>query len=311
MADSRETPIGDAGSVLHAWEPAFLDLFPEGASLRLLWQQGAWTEGPSYLPLTRSVIFSDIPNDRQLLYSEVSGDVHVWRGGQRHFVNGTTPDGSGGLLMCEHGTRSLTCLSHDGQRSVLADHFEGGRLNSPNDVVVHPDGSIWFTDPTYGIEFPDQGNSGETEQEGSFVYRYAPDTGLLSAMIRDCAYPNGLAFSPDGTQLYVADSAGSRSPGDKRHIRVFDLGSNGQLTGGDVLARCPNGVFDGFRVDHAGRLWASARDGVYVLTPHGDVMGRIATPQTVSNLCFGGPEHDRLYITATTSLLVIDLAQPA
>ncbi|WP_114008389.1 SMP-30/gluconolactonase/LRE family protein [Cohaesibacter intestini] len=311
MTDSRKAAIGDAGSVLTAFEPAFLRLFPEGASLQALWQQGKWTEGPSYLPLTQSLIFSDIPNDRQMLYSEPSGAVHVWRGGQRHFVNGTVPDAAGGVLLCEHGTRSLTRLSPDGKRQILADRFEGRRLNSPNDVVEHRDGSIWFTDPTYGIEFPDQGNPGEQEQEGSFVYRYDPKTTRLSAVIRDCAYPNGLAFSPDGTHLYVADSGGSRSPGNQRHIRVFDLDSDGQLSGGKIFAHCPNGVFDGFRVDRSGRLWASARDGVYVLSALGDVMGRIATPQTVSNLCFGGPRRDKLYITATTSLLAIDLAQPA
>ncbi len=296
--------------MLTAFEPGFSDLFPEKGSLRVLWSEGKWTEGPSYLPLTRSVVFSDIPNDRQMLYSELSGEVHVWRGGHRQFVNGTTPDAAGGLILCEHGTRSLTLLSHDGRRVVLADRFEGGRLNSPNDVVQHPDGSIWFTDPTYGIEFPDQGNPGEKEQKGSFVYRYDPGTGELSAMIRDFAYPNGLAFSPDGTRLYVADSAGSRSPGDKRHIRAFNLDSNGQLTGGEIFVRCLNGVFDGFRVDRAGRLWASARDGVYVISESGEVMGRIATPQTVSNLCFGGPDRDLLYITATSDLLVINLVGP-
>ncbi|SNY92254.1 gluconolactonase [Cohaesibacter sp. ES.047] len=310
MTDRLEIGIGDAGSVLTAYEPAFLDLFPADTRLRALWRQGTWTEGPSYLSATRSVIFSDIPNDCQMHYSELSGEVNVWRGGQRHFVNGTTPDAAGGLLMCEHGTRSLTRLSHEGKREILADRFDGGRLNSPNDVVQHLDGSIWFTDPTYGIEFPDQGNPGKKEQEGSFVYRFDPKSEKLSAMIRDCAYPNGLAFSPDASRLYVADSGGSRSPGDERHIRVFDLGDNGQLSGGDIFVRCPNGVFDGFRVDRTGRLWASARDGVYIISERGTVLGRIATPETVSNLCFGGPDQDRLYITATSSLLVINLAHP-
>jgi gluconolactonase len=289
-----------------AFEPAFRRFVRDGEPLRQLWGDGRWTEGPVHLPLTRAVVFSDIPNDRQMLYSELSGLTHELRGGRRHFTNGATLDRQGRMLVCEHGTRSLARIGHDGQRTLLADIFEGGRLNSPNDVAVHADGTIWFTDPSYGIESHYEGCVSPREQNGNHVYRYDPTTGALDAVARDFAYPNGIAFSPDGALLYVADSGGSRSPGNERHIRVFTLDEK-RLTGGNVLAECPNGVFDGFRLDTEGRLWTSASDGVCCFSPDGTCLGRIAVPETVSNLCFGGPRNTRLYITATHSLYAIEL----
>ncbi len=172
-----------------------------------------------------------------MLYSELTGQTCDWRGGARHFVNGIAPDGAGGLLPCEHGTRALARPTAQGQREVPAARLAGGRLNSPDGVIRHPDGSIWFTDPTYGVEFPDQGSPGTGEQAGSFVFRLAPGTGALGPVIRDCAYPDGLALPPDGRRLQVAESGGSRSPGNERHIRVFDLQPGGRRGAGRVPGR--------------------------------------------------------------------------
>lgn len=282
---------------------AFSTLFPADARLERIWTGATCAEGPTWLRMIQSLIFSDVPNDRQMLHSAITGQTHMLRGGNRHFVNGSTLDGTG-ILLCEHGTRALTRLTLDGRRQILASHHEGGRLNSPNDVAVGA-GAIWFTDPSYGIEIEGQGISGAKEQAGNFVYRLSQ--GRIEAVAKDFAYPNGIAVSRDGRFLYVADSGGSRSPNDERHIRRFTIGTSG-LSGGQILMRCPSGVFDGFRPDREGRIWASASNGVHVCTSEGDHLGHIPVPETVSNLCFGGISGDTLFITASTSLYSIRLS---
>lgn len=288
--------------MLVSHDPIFPTLFAPGAQLDRLWTGAGWAEGPTWLPMLSAVLFSDVPGDRQLLHSTLTGQTHVLRGGADHFVNGTTLDGTG-ILMCEHGTRSLTRLTLDGRREVLASHHDGGRLNSPNDVAVGA-GAVWFTDPSYGIEIEGQGILAPREQMGNFVFRLSE--GRLSAVAGDLAYPNGIAVSRDGQFLYVADSGGSRSPGNQRHIRRFRIDGS-SLLGGEVIIRCPSGVIDGFRIDRDGRLWTSASDGVNIYTPEGDHLGHIPVPETVSNLCFGGENENRLFITATSSLYVIEL----
>jgi gluconolactonase len=190
---------------------------------------------------------------------------------------------------------------------VLADRYQGKRLNSPNDVVVRSDGSIWFTDPSYGIDHDYEGLRQERELDGCHVYRVDPGTAEVTRVADDFARPNGLAFSPDESRLYIADTGATHDPDGPRHIRVFDVVDDRTLAGGDVFAVCDAGLFDGFRVDEAGRLWASADDGVHCLDTDGTLIGKIRVPETVSNVCFGGPHRNRLFITATTSLYSVYL----
>jgi gluconolactonase len=196
----------------------------------------------------------------------------------------------------------------DGRRTVIADAFEGRRLNSPNDVVVAADGAVWFSDPTYGILSDYEGYTAEPEYGGRHVFRVDPATRRVDAAATDFVQPNGLAFSPDGARLYVADSGASHDPDGPRHIRVFDVGADGRLRGGAVFATVDAGVPDGLRTDLHGNVWSSAGDGVHCFSPAGELLGRILVPEPVANLEFGGPRGNRLFITATTSLYACHLA---
>jgi gluconolactonase len=265
-----------------------------------------WAEGPAYFPAGRYLVWSDIPNDRMLRWDECDGNVSAFRS-PAGYTNGHTVDRQGRLVSCEHLARRVTRTEHDGTLTVLADRYQGKRLNSPNDVVVRSDGSIWFTDPSYGIDHDYEGLRQERELDGCHVYRVDPGTREVTRVADDFVRPNGLAFSPDESRLYVADSGATVDPGGPRHIRVFDVGDGRAFIDGGVFAVCGAGVFDGFRVDEAGRLWASADDGVHCLETDGTLIGKIRVPETVSNVCFGGPHRNRLFITATTSLYSIYL----
>ncbi len=255
---------------------------------------GRWLEGPAYHPATRVVLFSDIPNDRVLRYDEITGRTDVFRT-PCGFSNGRTVDRQGRFVSCEHGGRRVTRLEHDGSVRVLADSYDGHPLNSPNDVVVHSDGSVWFTDPTYGISSDYEGHQAEPEQPARHVFRVSPGE-APTVVAADFDQPNGLAFSPDERQLYVVDS-------EEHHIRVFDVAGS-QLSGGGVFAADPLG-YDGIRFDQQGRLWAAARDGLHCLHPDGTLLGKLLLPEITANLCFGGPQGNHLYITATTSLYTL------
>ena len=275
------------------------------ARVERLHQGAVWAEGPAYFPAHRSLIWSDIPNDRMLRWDEITGAVCVFRH-PSSFTNGNTVDRQGRLISCQQGARRVVRTEHDGSLTVLADRFEGKRFNSPNDVVVRSDGTVWFTDPRYGIDSDFEGHKAQSEIEGDHVYRLDPTTGDCRIVCDDFRRPNGLAFSPDERRLYVVDSGGFRFPDDPRHIRVFDLTADGSaLSGGDVFAVCTAGKFDGIRVDEAGRIWASARDGVHCYEPDGTLIGKILVPEGVSNLVFGGPRRNRLFITATSSLFSV------
>ena len=263
------------------------------AHLERLWTGGRWLEGPVYVPSGRYLLFSDIPNDRMLRWDETSYDVSVFRQPAGN-ANGHTLDEQGRLISCAHGNRRVTRTNHDGSIQVLADHWDGKRLNSPNDVVVGRDGSVWFTDPAYGIDSDYEGFRAEIETEGCHVYRIDPASGAMTRVADDFGRPNGLAFSLDETRLYVTDS-------ERSHIRLFAV-KNGALSGGEVFAECGNGVFDGIRLDSEGRIWASAADGVHVYHPDGTLLGKLLVPEVVSNLTFGGPKRNRLFLTATTSV---------
>jgi gluconolactonase len=258
-----------------------------------LFADGRWLEGPAYHPAGRFVLFSDIPNDRVLRYDEISGRVDVFTQ-PAGFTNGRTVDPQGRFVTCEHGARRVTRSEHDGSVIVLADTYEGHRLNSPNDVVVHSAGSIWFTDPTYGIGSDYEGHQASPELGSNNVYRLDPGTGDLRAVVTDFAQPNGLAFAPDEQRLFVVDS-------ERHHIRVFDVVDQQTLTGGEVFAAHDQG-YDGIRFDHLGRLWGAAHDGLHCLHPDGSLIGKLQVAEVVANLAFGGQQRNHLYLTATTSL---------
>jgi gluconolactonase len=284
----------------------FRRLFIGSARLEKLAEGCRWAEGPAYFPAGRYLVWSDIPNDRMMRFDETSNTVSVFRS-PAGYSNGNTVDRQGRLVTCEHGNRRVTRTEHDGSITVLASHHQGKRFNSPNDVVVKSDGSIWFTDPAYGIDSDYEGHKAESEIGGCHVYRIDPHTGETRIAADDFVRPNGLAFSPDETRLYVADTGATHVKDGPRHIRIFDVDGSGGLSGGDVFATCTQGLFDGFRLDDAGRIWTSAGDGVHCYDSDGTLIGKILVPEGVANVVFGGPKRNRLYICATTSLYSIML----
>jgi len=259
-----------------------------------------WAEGPVWFGDAGCLLFSDIPNNRILRWTEEG--ITTFRQ-PSNYANGHTRDRQGRLISCEHGLRRVTRTEIDGQITVIADGYGGKRLNSPNDVIVARDGAIWFTDPHYGIMTDYEGFRAEEELPCS-VYRVDPD-GRIEAVITDMACPNGLAFSPDESRLYVADT-GRMFSSDPQHIRVFDL-VDGKPRNGRIFHKVSAGCADGIRVDGDGNLWSSAGDGVHCIAPDGHLMGRILVPEVVSNICFGGRAKHRLFITATTSLYSVIL----
>ncbi|MFV0473095.1 MAG: SMP-30/gluconolactonase/LRE family protein [Pikeienuella sp.] len=265
-----------------------------------------WAEGPAYFPAGRYLLWSDIPNDRVMRWDETDGSVSVFRAPCGNH-NGHAVDLQGRLVSCEHQGRRVSRIGHDGAVVALATHYRGRRLNSPNDVVVKSDGSIWFTDPTYGIDGDYEGDRAESEIGASHLYRIDPATGEVTAAATDFVRPNGLAFSPDEGLLYVSDTGVSHVENGPRHIRVFRVGEDGRLSGGETFATCGCGVFDGFRVDRDGDLWASAGDGVHCYAPDGDLIGKILVDEVVANVEFGGIKRNRLFICATTSLRAVYL----
>ena len=283
-------------------DPRFEACFKPSAKLEQLFDGCRWAEGPAYFPAHRSLVWSDIPNNRMLRYYEPTGDVGVFREPSNN-ANGHTVDPQGRLVSCEHGERRVTRTEHDGTITVLADSFEGKRLNSPNDVVVRSDGAVYFTDPSYGIESDYEGNKGASEFEGGacYVFRVDPITGALSIVADDFDRPNGLAFSVDERLLYVADSGGPHN------MSVLDVADDGTLTTKREFAVCEQGVFDGFRLDSDGRIWTSAADGVHCYDPDGTLLGKVHVPEVVANVAWGWPKRNRLYMCATTSLYAIVL----
>ncbi|MEV8532367.1 SMP-30/gluconolactonase/LRE family protein [Streptomyces sp. NPDC051211] len=258
-----------------------------------------WAEGPLYLPAWRQLVWSDIPNDRMLRWDEHTGTVGLFRSPAGH-PNGNTLDRQGRLITCEQGGRRVSRTEPDGTVTALATHYGNKRLNSPNDAVVRSDGSVWFSDPDFGITSDYEGRRAESEIGACNVYRADPLTGEVRLVADGFGGPNGLVFSPDERQLYVSDTRAG-------HIRVFEVRENGTLSDGkvftEVAADRERARFDNIRFDDQGRLWAAAmEDGVHCYAPDGDLIGRIRVPEPVSNIAFGGPRNNRLFITASTSL---------
>jgi gluconolactonase len=282
-------------------DPASRRLIRVSARVEKLYGDCVWAEGPAYFPAHRALVWSDIPNERMLRFDEATGTVGVFRQ-PSDFANGNTIDRQGRLVTCEQGTRRVTRTEHDGSITVLADRYDGKRFNSPNDVVVKSDGSIWFTDPTYGIDSDYEGHRAAPEQAANRVYRIDPQSGAVGVVADDFIQPNGLAFSPDETRLYVVDTGATHVKDGPRHMRAFDVDGDGGLSGGEVFASCDVGAFDGFRLDDEGRIWTSSGDGVRCYLPDGTLALKVLVPEPVANVCFGGPRGNRLYICATSSL---------
>jgi gluconolactonase len=265
-----------------------------------------WAEGPAWFAAGRYLVWSDIPNDRMLRWDETDGSVSVFRQPSMN-SNGNTVDTQGRLVTCEHRSRCVSRTEHDGTRTVRASHVEGQRLNSPNDVVVKSDGSIWFTDPSYGIDSDYEGDASPSDISERRVYRIDASAASVAVVASDFVQPNGLAFSPDESLLYIVDTGATHQADGPHHVRRFHVGAHGGLAGGEVFAECPAGLYDGLRVDVHGNLWLSAGDGVHCHAPDGTLLGKVRIPEVVANLCFGGAKGNRMFICATTSLYAVYL----
>jgi gluconolactonase len=293
------------GEFYEYYDKRFYSLTIPIADVEELFRGCLWAEGPVWFNDGGFLLWSDIPNNRMLRWVPDLG-CGVYRA-PSNFTNGHTRDRDGRLVSCEHGSRRVIRTEPDGRHTVIAERYNGRRLNSPNDVVVKSDGSIWFTDPTYGILSDYEGYKAEMEQEGCYVYCVDPSGGIR-VVADDFVKPNGLAFSPDEKTLYVADSGFSRDPDAPHHIRAFDVSDGGKLSKPRVFFEVSPGVPDGLRLDVEGNVWTSCKDGIICIGPSGQALGKIRISQVVSNLTFGGPRRNRLFITATKSLYAVYVA---
>jgi len=266
---------------------------------------GRWNEGPVWFGDARCLLWSDVPNNRILRWDEETGNTTIFRKPSNN-ANGNTRDRHGRLITCEHGGRRVTRTEYDGSITVLADQYDGKPLNSPNDVVVKSDGSIWFTDPPFGILGFYQGEKAVAELPER-IYRIDPHTGALSVVADDVSGPNGLAFSPDEKLLYVIESRTR-----PRRIRAFNVSGDGEsLTDSKVLIDAGPGTPDGFRVDVDGNLWCGwgmgtpELDGVRIFAADGEAIGHISLPERCANLCFGGRHRNRLFMASCTSIYAL------
>lgn len=288
------------------FDERFDRLVPAATRVEHLAGGAAWAEGPVYLPDQDAVIWSDVRGDRVHRWTAAGGDTTLYSPGD--FANGHTLDRDGHVLACEHGRRRIARYEADGTRTTVVDRYEGRRLNSPNDLVVASDGAVWFTDPPYGILDDTEGHAAESELGGCFVFRLDRDTGELAVVSDAMAHPNGLAFSPDESVLYVSDTSGARIQGGHHHILAYDVVDGGRgLANPRTFVVMEPGFADGFRVDVDGNVWTSAGDGIHVLDPRGVELGRILLPEVASNCVFGGHDGRRLFVTATSSLWSIEV----
>jgi gluconolactonase len=292
----------DATQIIH---PKFRDYVLDNAVLEVLATGFRWLEGLVWVGDADCLLFQDIPRDRTMRWIEDVG-VSVYRAPSA-YGNGQTRDRQGRLITCSHRDRCLFRTEHDGRVTRLVGHHGGKRLNSPNDVVVKSDGTIWFSDPLYGISNDYEGGRQVSEQPPA-LYRFDPAAGDIRVMAGDFAGPNGLAFSPDETRLYVSETGDQSLPDPVQHIRAFDVSPDGtELSGGEVFHKITPGYCDGMRVDTEGNVWSSAADGVHCLSPEGELLGKVLIPHRVSNLCFGGADKNRLFIGGSHTLYAIFL----
>jgi gluconolactonase len=298
--------------MLKVLDPRFEAVAKGAGELTRLCTGAAWSEGPIWMHEDNSVLWSDIPNNRMLRWQPHDG-MSVWRE-NAEFTNGHTREADGALLHCSHGLRAIVRTRFgpdlsDPQDEIVVDSYLGKRLNSPNDIVAKSDGTIWFTDPPYGIVSDREGHKAKSELGGCYVFCFDPKTKTLRVATDWVEEPNGLAFSPDETKLYVSDtSAALKTDGSgNHHIAVFDVVDGKSLTNPRVFATIEVGLSDGFRLDHFGFLYTSCGDGVLIYHPDGTKLAHIAVPEKVGNLTFGGVNRDSLYICASQSLYCIQL----
>jgi gluconolactonase len=298
------SPVRYPDPAVQVLDPRFAKYRLANAAVERLASGFRWAEGPVWFGDGGYLLLSDIPNNRVLRWLEDTGEISVFRS-PSHNSNGHTRDRQGRLITCEHDTRRLTRTEYDGSITVLVDHFQGKPLNAPNDVVVKTDGSIWFTDPGYGIMFNYEGHKAAFELPTA-VYRLDPMTGEGTMVVDDLSKPNGLCFSPDESLLYVVDSGST-----PRVIRVYDVVASSRLANGRLLVDMSPGTSDGIRCDVDGNLWAAAGgggkgfDGVHIFAPDGDRIGQILLPEKCANLCFGGAKRNRLFMAASQSLYAL------
>jgi gluconolactonase len=283
-----------------SYDPRFEQLVLFNAELELLADGFRWLEGPVWFGDQRCLLFNDIPNNRTLRWSEQHGVTTFLEPSE--FANGQTRDREGRLIQCHHRSRCLTRLEHNGSITTLVDQARGHRLNAPNDVVVKSDGSIWFSDPLYGLMNDYEGGR-QLSQQPVALYRLDPSSGEISAVATDFDGPNGLAFSPDEQLLYVAESGAPESAEPRQYIRRFQVNADGRsLSGGAIFHKISPGWADGFRIDEHGNLWCGAADGVHVIASDGTLIGKVLVPKRVSNLCFGDRFGSRLFLCASTAI---------
>lgn len=288
------------------FDERFERLVPADARVEHLAGGAIWAEGPVYVPDEDAVVWSDVRSDQVHRWTASDGDGTLSSPGD--FANGHTLDRDGRVLACEHGRRRIARYEADGTRTTVVDRYEGHRLNSPNDLVVASDGAVWFTDPPYGILDDSEGYRADSELGGCFVFRFDRGTGELTVVTDAMEHPNGLAFSPDESVLYVSDTSAARIPGGNHHILAFDVVDGGRaLANPRTFVVMEPGFADGLRLDAEGNVWTSAGDGIHVLDAQGVELGRILLPEVASNCVFGGRDGRRLFVTATSSLWSIEV----
>jgi len=308
-AQAAALPVGPLDTPIDVIDRRFAEIVAHQPRLERLCTGARWSEGPVWMHEDDCVLWSDIPNDRMLRWSAADG-MRVWRD-HVEFTNGHTRDHDGSLLHCSHGLRAVYRTQPDGSaRRIVVDRWEGKRFNAPNDIVVKSDGTLWFTDPPYGLIIPEEGHGGTSEIGDCYVFRHDPRSGALDPVTDLPIEPNGLALSPDERRLYVSDTSAvlGREATGNRCIWVFDVVDGKRLANGRRFADIAPGVPDGFRVDERGWIYTSSEDSVQVLDAEARLLGRIAVPEKVGNVTFGGPRRDILYIVASTSLYRIRLA---
>jgi gluconolactonase len=305
----QKTVVAYPDPAVEVFDPRFARYKVNNAAVERLYTGTRWAEGPVWFGDGRYLVFSDIPNNRMLRWLEDSGEVSVFRS-PSNYSNGNFRDRQGRLLTCEHDSRRVTRTEHDGTITVLADHFQGKAFNAPNDLAVHSDGAVWFTDPGYGIMSNYEGHKAGFELPCN-VYRLDPNTREMTVVANDMDKPNGICFSPDEKKLYIVDTGEPKHPGDPRPIRVYDVEDGKRLKNGRMFVNMAPGSSDGIRCDVDGNVWSAAGwgpdnfNGVHVFAPDGTLIGKIHLPETCANLCFGGAKKNRLFMAASQSLYAV------
>jgi gluconolactonase len=306
--EEHRAPVPYPDAAVEAVDPRFAKYKVNNAAVERLYTGTRWAEGPVWFGDGRYLLFSDIPNNRLLRWLEETGEVSVFRN-PSNYSNGNFRDREGRLLTCEHDTRRVTRTEHDGTITVLADNFQGKKFNAPNDLVTHSDGTIWFTDPGYGIMSNYEGHKATFELPTA-VYRLDPKTRDLAVVVNDLDKPNGLCFSPDEKLLYVVDTGVPKRAGDPHPIYVYNV-DGVRLKNRRLFANLSPGSSDGIRCDVDGNVWSAAGwgpesfNGVHCFAPDGKLIGRIHLPETCANLCFGGVKKNRLFMAASQSLYAV------